>query len=57
MATAEYRRVFVIGKSVEGNREMKVVEVGEDTDLPATAEFYYTDVFTQFPYQTEDVEM
>lgn len=50
MATAQYRRVFVLGKELEGNREVVIVEAGEDTDLPTSAESYYTSVLSRFPY-------
>ena len=50
MGTAEYNRVFVLGKPNEGTREVVHVPAGEDTDLPATAEFYYSDNVTRFPY-------
>lgn len=51
MSTAEYDRMFVLGNEVEGNREVVYVDAGEDTDLPASAEFYYSDVVTRFPYE------
>lgn len=57
MSTATYRQVFVLGKEVQGNRELKVVNVGDETDLPAAAEFYYTDVSTRFPYEVSDTEL
>lgn len=50
MSTAEYDRVFLLGSAVDGNRELIHVPAGEDTDLPATAEFYYLQSTTQFPY-------
>lgn len=48
MATAEYNRVFVLGKDTDGNKQLVHVPAGEDTDLPASAEFYYTDSETSF---------
>jgi hypothetical protein len=50
MGTAEYNRVFVLGTEEEGNREVVHVPAGEDTDLPATSEFYYTSATARFPY-------
>lgn len=51
MSTAEYDRVFLIGKAEDGNRELLHVPAGEDTDLPAAAEFYYSGAIVRFPYQ------
>lgn len=51
MSTAEYDRVFVVGTDPAGNRELVHVPAGEDTDLPASAEYYYTDVIARFPYE------
>lgn len=50
MGTAQYNRVFVLGNDAEDNKEVAYVVAGEDTDLPAAAEFYYTDLVTRFPY-------
>jgi len=53
MATANGREIYVIGKIRHGNREMPIIEDGYEHDLPAEAEFYYTDQITQFPYETD----
>lgn len=51
MSTATDREIYVLGKELEGNREVVVVEAGEDnTDMPASAKFTYADQSTQFPY-------
>ena len=50
MTIAETREIYVLGKEMEGNREVKVVEAGEDHDLPAEAKFNYTSQNTKFPY-------
>lgn len=55
MGTAEYDRVFVLGRDEYGNRVVEHVPAGEDTDLPDTAEFYYEDLVTRFPYDTAGV--
>lgn len=49
MPTAQYDRVFVLGTDAEGNKELVHVKAGEDTDLPASAEFYYTSATATFP--------
>lgn len=51
MTTAAYNRIFVLGGETRGNREVVYVPAGEDTDLPANAEYYYTDLVTRFPYE------
>lgn len=48
MATAAYNRIFVIGTDPEGNKELIYVPANEDTDLPSTAEYYYTDTIAKF---------
>jgi len=51
MSVATDREIYVLGKELDGNREVVVVEVGEDnTDLPASAKFAYSVQSTQFPY-------
>lgn len=47
---AEDREIYVLGKEIEGNREVVVVEAGEEHDLPASAKFTYSNGATQFPY-------
>lgn len=49
MSEAEYDRVFVLGTDAEGNKEVVHVPAGDDTDLPASAEFYYTSATAKFP--------
>lgn len=48
MATAAYNRIFVLGTDAAGNKELVHVPAGEDTDLPVTAEYYYTDATAKF---------
>jgi hypothetical protein len=50
MTTASTREIYVLGKELNGNREVKVVEAGEVHDLPAEAKFGYTSQNTKFPY-------
>ena len=51
MATADGREIYVIGYEPEGNREMAVVEDGNEHDFPAGAEFTYASQKTYFPYE------
>jgi len=53
MATATGREIYVIGKIKQGNREMPIIEDGYEHDLPAEAEFTYTDQIARFPYETD----
>lgn len=50
MAEADGREIYVLGKEAHGNREVVVVADGETHDLPAAAEYPYSDVQTRFPY-------
>jgi len=51
MAVADGREIYVIGKSLDGNREVVIQEDGSTHDLPSTAEFTYADQVTRFPYE------
>jgi hypothetical protein len=51
MAKADGREIYVIGKVLDGNREMIVQEDGSTHDLPAEAEYTYADQITRFPYE------
>lgn len=43
--------IYVLGDiTPNGNRELVFVPDGTDTDLPAAAEFAYSNAFTRFPY-------
>lgn len=50
MSTASGREIYVLGKEEFGNREMVVVENGENHDLPASAKYTYASGLTKFPY-------
>lgn len=50
MPTASTREIYVLGKEVQGNRQVVVVEAGETHDLPSTAKYPYTNALTKFPY-------
>lgn len=43
-------QVYVLGNLNDHNREVVFVPDGEDTDLPAAAQFAYSNAFTKFPY-------
>lgn len=47
--------IYVIGSLTDDNREMVFVPSGEDTDLPAGAEYAYSSAFTKFPYSEYEV--
>lgn len=49
--TADGRTVFVLGKELHGNRQVVVVEDGEEYDLDPAAIADYTDEDAQFPYE------
>jgi hypothetical protein len=51
MAVADGREIYVLGEEDWGNREVIVVEDGQNHDLPADAEFTYADQATRFPYE------
>lgn len=50
MSTASGRTVFVLGREVDGNREVVVVEDGEEYTLDASAIVDYSDDTAEFPY-------
>jgi hypothetical protein len=51
-STASERMVFVLGKELHGNRQVLIVEDGEEYDLDADdAVEYDADETTQFPYE------
>ena len=50
MSTADGREIYVLGKQAWGNREVVIVEDGEDHDQPASAEYTYASDLTKFPY-------
>ena len=49
-STADGREIYVIGVDAVGNREVVVVEDGEEHDMPSTAEYTYASGLTTFPY-------
>lgn len=51
MATQGYNRIFVLGTDPEGNKELVHVPANENTDLPASAEYYYADSTAKFSNQ------
>lgn len=51
MATADGREIYVIGSEPEGNREVVIMEDGQEHDFPAGAEYTYASVQTRFPYE------
>ncbi len=53
MATANGREIYRIGNKAAGNREVAIVEDGEEHDFPAEAETTYADINTRFPYELE----
>jgi hypothetical protein len=50
MATASGRTVFVLGQEVDGNREVVVVENGEEYTMDAATIVTYSDGSATFPY-------
>jgi hypothetical protein len=48
--TANGRTVFVVGKELHGNRQVVVVENGQEYDLDPAAIVSYTSDVAQFPY-------
>lgn len=53
MATASGRTVFVLGRVLDGNREVVIVEDGDTYDLDYAAVSTYTDQEARFPYEIE----
>lgn len=51
MATANARTVFVLGKEIQGNRQVLIVESGEEYTLDTAAVEVYSDDTAQFPYE------
>lgn len=51
MSTASGRTVFVLGKELQGNRQVVIVEDAEEYSLDAAAIETYTDAISQFPYE------
>jgi hypothetical protein len=51
MAEAQGRTVFVLGREVDGNREVVVVEDGAEYAVDPTTEVEYSDDTAQFPYE------
>ena len=51
--TTSGRTVFVLGLEALDNREIVVVEDGDQYDLDATTITAYTSGLTQFPYTAE----
>lgn len=52
MATASGRTVFVLGRELHGNRQVVIVENGEEYTLdPDAITEYAADETTQFPYE------
>lgn len=50
MATTTEREIYRLGREVDGNREVIILEEGTTHDLPVGAKFLYSDVNTRFPY-------
>lgn len=50
MATASGREIYVLGNEIDGNREVDIVEDGQEHDFPASAKYTYDSQKTQFPY-------
>lgn len=50
MSTANGREIYVVGNEVANNREVVVVENGENHDMPASAKYTYASDLTRFPY-------
>ena len=48
--TTSSRTVFVLGKEVAGNRQVFIVESGQEYSVYATAILPYTDATAKFPY-------
>jgi hypothetical protein len=51
MATASGREIYVIGFEADGDREVTIVEDGNEHDFPAAAEYTYASELTRFPYE------
>lgn len=51
MAEAEGRTVFVLGREVDGNRQVVVVEDGEEYNFDIDTITDYTDQTSRFPYE------
>lgn len=51
MTTADGREIYKIGYEVDGDREVTIVEDGNEHDFPAAAEFTYADQEARFPYE------
>jgi hypothetical protein len=49
--TATSRTVFVLGKELAGNREVRVVESGDTYDIDPAAITTYDDQYARFPYE------
>lgn len=52
MATATGREIYVLGKEEHGNREVVIVEDGQEHNFPADTEYTYASQNTRFPYNT-----
>ena len=50
MSVTTEREIYRLGREVDGNREVVILEEGTTHDLPACAKFTYADVNTRFPY-------
>lgn len=50
MSTAVGRTVFVLGKKLHGNREVLIVEDGEEYSVDISAATAYTAQVARFPY-------
>lgn len=51
MPTASGRTVFVLGKEVQGNRQVLVVDDGEEYNVDFAAAQEYTEQEARFPYE------
>jgi predicted RNA-binding protein with TRAM domain len=51
MAEAEGRTVFVLGREVDGNRQVVIVEDGEEYNFDIDTMTAYTAQTARFPYE------
>ena len=50
MTISTGREIYVLGKELDGNREVVIVENGEVHDLPSAAKYSYSSDLTKYPY-------
>lgn len=51
MATTTGRTVFVLGKELHGNRQVVIVEDGQEYNFDAATILPYTNQTARFPYE------